>query len=103
MTEAESARYRKLWASVVLTALSEHRSRIQAAGRGRTSLYIGSNRAALGTLEAEVTAARRYVHSADFRTVCELAGVLPRAPEALTFLEQAEERISMKSVMESRT
>ncbi|CAM3092756.1 hypothetical protein PANO111632_02705 [Paracoccus nototheniae] len=101
MTNLDATICRRLWASVALQALSYHRRKIQAAARGQGILYFGSDKVYIGTLEHEIASATAYLDSDDFGIVCERAGADPKLAEAIDYLVNARERISMKSVMEA--
>ena len=101
MTDTEARAYRQLWAAVALTVMSELRSRIQAAARGRRSIYVtGSTRVTLGTHEEELAAARTYLASGDFHRICDLAGIRPKVAEAMDYIMNATERFSLKALQE---
>lgn len=62
--------------AAILARFAEDQVRIfHAAMHGKKSLLLAPNRIEIRDLDAEISAARRYMTSKDFRDVCDMAGV----------------------------
>lgn len=70
---SEAQPLRNLWAAVAMAALLDHHKRIHRAKRSGSTTRIAY----------EVTAARSYVESADFREVCGNAGIWGFSPDTI--------------------
>lgn len=62
--------------AVILARFAEDQVRIfHAAMHGKKSLLLAPNRIEIRDLDVEISSARRYMESKDFRDVCDMAGV----------------------------
>lgn len=81
--DADALCCRKLFVAVIATALADHRDLIAAAMVDRKRIYLGQKQRAVGSVEAEIGAARRYLNSGDFELLCGWAGVSHKPQRAL--------------------
>ena len=70
--------------AAILSQFAEDQVKIfHAAMHGKKTLSLSPNKIAIRDLDAEISAARRYMTSKDFRDVCDLAGVEIRVEPAI--------------------
>ena len=73
---------RRLGAAILATFAQDQVRIFSAALRGKRSIMLGG-RVEIGSIDDEISAARRYMGSKDFRDVCDLAGVEVRVEPAI--------------------
>lgn len=70
--------------AAILSQFAEDQVKIfHAAMHGKKTLSLSPSKIAIRDLDAEISAARRYMTSKDFRDVCDLAGVEMRVEPAI--------------------
>ena len=74
---------RHLGAAILSTFAQDQVRIFSAALRGRRSTRLGGTRVEIRSIDDEISAARRYMGSRDFRDVCDLAGVQVRVDLAI--------------------
>lgn len=78
---------RRLWAAAAMLVLTDTRTKINAARKGRGYVRIDNQPVLIGTEEEEIAAARRYFASTDWREVATNAGLEDVRPDnALAFV-----------------
>ena len=91
MTDVEYQRQRAMWAAALVHTIKDFKRRI-VASRNRDSRRYNfySISSVISTTEIEIDTARRYLNSADFREVCDLAGVSPKSSAVMEWLLDPE-------------
>ena len=74
---------RRLGAAILSTFAHDQVRIFSAALRGKRSTRLGGTRVEIRSIDDEISAARRYMGSKDFRDVCDLAGVEVRVEPAI--------------------
>ena len=74
---------RRIGAAILATFAQDQVRIFSAALRGKRSTRLGVTRVEIRSIEDEISAARRYMGSKDFRDVCDLAGVEMRVEPAI--------------------
>ena len=74
---------RRLGAAILSTFAQDQVRIFSAALRGKRSTMLGGTRVEIRSIDDEISAARRYMGSKDFRDVCDLAGVEVRVGPAI--------------------
>jgi hypothetical protein len=74
---------RRLGAAVLSTFAQDQVKIFSAAMRGRQGVWLDGTTHIIGSIDDEISAARRYMGSKDFRDVCDLAGVEVRVEPAI--------------------
>ena len=70
--------------AAILSQFAEDQVKIfHAAMHGKKTLSLSPSKIAIRDLDVEISAARRYMTSKDFRDVCDLAGVEVRVEPAI--------------------
>ena len=83
MTDHHEIRAIRRLGAAILSTFAQDQVRIfSAALRGRRSTMLGG-RVAIRSIDDEISAARRYMTSKDFRDICDLAGVEIRVEPAI--------------------
>lgn len=84
MTDHHDIRAIRRLGAAILSTFAQDQVRIfSAALRGRRSTRLGGTRVEIRSIDDEISAARRYMGSKDFRDVCDLAGVEVRVDLAI--------------------
>ena len=74
---------RRLGAAILSTFAQDQVRIFSAALRGKRSTRLDGTTHLIGIIDDEISAARRYMGSKDFRDVCDLAGVEVRVGPAI--------------------
>ena len=74
---------RRLGAAILSTFAQDQVRIFSAALRGKRATRLDGTRVQIGIIDDEISAARRYMGSKDFRDVCDLAGVEVRVGPAI--------------------
>ena len=75
MDHHEAKAIRRLGAAILSQFAEDQVKIFHAAMHGKKTLSLSPSKIAIRDLDAEISAARRYMTSKDFRDVCDLAGV----------------------------
>ena len=74
---------RRLGAAVLSTFAQDQVRIFSAALRGKRAVRLDGTTHLIGSIDYEISAARRYMGSKDFRDVCDMAGVEVRVEPAI--------------------
>ena len=84
MTDHHDIRAIRRLGAAILSTFAQDQVRIfSAALRGKRSARLDGTRVEIRSIDDEISAARRYMGSRDFRDVCDLAGVEVRVEPAI--------------------
>ena len=84
MTDHHDIRAIRRLGAAILSTFAQDQVRIfSAALRGKRSTRLDGTRVEIRSIDDEISAARRYMGSKDFRDVCDLAGVEVRVEPAI--------------------
>ena len=84
MTDHHDIRAIRHLGAAILSTFAQDQVRIfRAALRGKRSARLGVTRVEIRSIDAEISAVRRYMGSKDFRDVCDLAGLEVREDLAI--------------------
>ena len=86
MDQHEIRAIHRLGAAILSTFAQDKVRVFSAALRGKRAARLDGATYLIGSIEDEISAARRYMGSNDFRDVCDLAGVEVRVESAISHM-----------------